>query len=307
MNISILKKTILQLKTLVYQGTYSLFFKNGYYLLRKHYFLPIPEESEILSQKESALMGIDMNESTAFDLLENIFNKYKKEFNSFPVNKTDNIYQYYLLNGSFMAIDGNVYYSFIRHLKPNKIVEIGSGNSTLLAAQAILRNIEESGKKSELFCIEPYPGNTLQKAFPDLINLIKEPVQNIKLEFFESLGENDILFIDSTHVLKSGGDVWYEYCEILPRLKSGVYVHSHDISLPKPYPKIYFDNQLFWNEQYVLQAFLTYNSKFEVVWGGNYLVCKYPEKICSAFSPEYDLMRAQYPSSEPTSFWLRVK
>lgn len=295
------------LKKSIFKIISSLLSKAGFHLLRKHYYLPIPEEEDLTFERDTELVGINMNESTSFNLIENVFNKFKEEFNSFPSNKTDDLYQYYLLNGSFMAIDGNVYYSLIRHLKPKKIVEVGSGNSTLLAAQAIMRNLEESRDKTEITCIEPFPSNILKNAFQDLIHLIRKPVQEISLDFFELLEAGDILFIDSTHALKSGGDVWYEYCEIFPRLKSGVYVHIHDISLPKPYPRVYFENNLFWNEQYVLQTFLTYNSKFEVVWAGNYMLCKYPEKITSAFTPEYDLMRSKYPSSEPTSFWMRVK
>ncbi len=83
-------------------------------------------------------------------------------------------------------------------------------------------------------------------------------------------------------------------------------VHIHDISLPKPYPHVYFEKQLYWNEQYFLQAFLTVNSRFEVPWPGNYMMIKYPEKVCHAF-PEFHVMRQSYPMSEPTAFWMRSR
>lgn len=284
---------------------YNIFYKYGFHFLRKNYYLPIPEESDISYMKQSELVGIDMNENLSFNLLTDVIAKYKGEFNEFPINQTDNL-NYYLLNGSFMAIDGNVYYSLIRFLKPKKIVEIGAGYSTLLASKAILKNKEGSEESTQLICIEPYPGDILTN-LSGLSKLMVHKVQDIGLDFFESLGPGDILFIDSSHALRSGGDVWWEYCEILPRLASGVYVHIHDISLPKPYPRVYFDNHTYWNEQYLLQAFLTFNSKFEVIWGGNYLMCKYPEKIRAAFLPEYDFMRTSYPSSEPTSFWIKVR
>ena len=103
-----------------------------------------------------------------------------------------------------------------------------------------------------------------------------------------------------------GGDVQLEYCEILPRLAPGVLVHVHDISLPKPYPRVYFEQQLYWNEQYLLQVLLSFTSRYEVVWPGNYLMNRYPERVAKAF-PEYHEMRKYYPQSEPSSFWIRVR
>lgn len=280
---------------------------SGYYVFRKHFYLPIPDKRDLVYQKDSQLVGLSINDKQCFEFLENVISKYKKEFNAFPIHGDKNAHDYYLLNGGFMAIDGNVYYSLIRHLKPAKIIEIGSGWSSLLAMKAIKKNREESGKNTNLTLIEPFPSNYLTKGTDATTELIPKKVQEIGLDFFGSLGPGDILFIDSTHSLKSGGDVWYEYCEILPLLQAGVYVHVHDISLPKPYPHVYYDNQLFWNEQYLLQAFLTYNTKFDIVWPGNYMLIKYSEKIRAAFLPELDLMRQKYPFSEATSFWMQVK
>jgi predicted O-methyltransferase YrrM len=281
--------------------------KRGFLVFEKSYYLPIPDKNDLDFCRDTDLAGINIDEKIAFGLLDEVLSKYKKEFNAFPVGKTDDPQKYYLLNGGYMAIDGNVYYSLIRNLKPAKIIEIGSGNSTLLAAHAIAANRRESGVNSKLICIEPYPSESLKNLKNSFISLVEKKVQEVRLEEFNMLQANDILFIDSSHVLKSGGDVWWEYCEILPRLKSGVYVHIHDISLPKPYPTVYFDQDLFFNEQYLLQAFLTHNDKFEIIWPGNYLMSKYPEKMKAFFSPEYDLMRGKYPYSEPTGFWMKVK
>lgn len=288
-------------------GEKEFLFRKGFYLLAKHYYLPIRDNDDLGFQIDSKLVGIDMNENASFELMGSALSKYKKEFNLFAVDGSGDPAGYYLLNGNYMAIDGNVYYSLIRSLKPKKIIEIGSGDSTLLAAAAVDANLRENGKGSELICVEPFPGEKLRLLERDYLSLVEEKVQAIGLDEFLSLDANDILFIDSTHVLKSGGDVWWEYCEILPRLRCGVYVHIHDISLPKPYPKDYFDRDLFWNEQYLLQAFLEHNSKFEIVWAGNYLMEKYPEKMKGFFSPEYDVMRGKYPDSEPSSLWMRVK
>jgi hypothetical protein len=199
-----------------------------------------------------------------------------------------------------MAIDAHVYYIFIRHFKPKRIIEIGAGNSTLVAAAACRQNLKEKSEASTSISIDPFPNKILKKGFPGLSKLIADKVQNVDLKLFTSLAAGDILFIDSSHVLRSGGDVQLEYCEILPRMAPGVLVHIHDISLPKPYPRVYF------NEQYLLQAFLCFNSRFEVIWPGNYMMLKYPEEVCNVF-PEYHEMRKSFPMSEPSSFWMRAR
>jgi hypothetical protein len=175
-----------------------------------------------------------------------------------------------------------------------------------LAAAACRQNLNKNGETTTLIAIEPFPGKTLKKGLPGLSKLIQGKVQKVEFQLFTSLAAGDMLFIDSSHVLRSGGDVQQEYCEILPRLAPGVLVHLHDISLPKPYPRVYFETQLYFNEQYLLQAFLCFNSRFEVIWPGNYMMLKYPESVLKIF-PEYQEMRKFYPSSEPSSFWIRAR
>lgn len=203
--------------------------------------------------------------------------------------------------GGFESVDGEVLYCMIRHFKPKKIFEIGSGNSTYLFAQAILKNKEEHNDyECELVAIEPYPNNILKTGFAGLSKLIPKKVQDISLSEFKKLTENDILFIDSSHVLKIGSDVQYEYLEILPRLKKGVLVHLHDIFLPAEYPKEWvLKDYRFWTEQYLLQAFLAFNDSFEVIWAGSYMHLKHPDKLEVAFS--------SYRRNErwPGSFWIR--
>ncbi len=286
---------------------YPIFHKYGFHLLRRHFYLPIPELEDRQYLKRSTLPGITIDDSVAFELLDQAVAPYKEEFSQLPVNSdSSNESKYYLLNSAFMAIDSNVYYGLVRHYKPRRIIEIGSGFSTLLASEAVRKNVEEANAATEIICIEPHPSNML-RSFEGEITLLTKKVQETNFELFTSLGENDILFIDSSHVLREGGDVWYEYCEILPSLSPNVLVHVHDVSLPNPYPEVYFHRQVFWNEQYLLQTFLSYNKRFEIIWPGNYLMLKYPERMQQVFTPEYELMRAAYPASEPSSFWMRVR
>lgn len=141
-------------------------------------------------------------------------------------------------NDYFESVDGEILYCMIRHFKPRKIFEIGSGWSTRLSAQAIGKNEQEDENYDcELVAIEPNPDKTLKKGFPGLSELITQEVQDVPITKFNQLKENHILFIDSNHVLKIGSDVHYEYLEILPRLNRGVLIHVHDIFLPSEYPK----------------------------------------------------------------------
>ena len=291
------------------EDAYQIFNRHGFHLLRHNYYLPIPEAAELNDKpwaRESEMVGVQINEKQALQLLENV-SPYLAEFRQrFPLNGNLETTGFYLLNGSFMAIDAHIYYSLIRHFGPQRIVEIGSGFSTLVAAAACLQNGYEKQLTPRLTAIEPYPAAYLRDGFNGLSELIEKKVQDVDWDIFTSLQANDILFIDSTHALRAGGDVQLEFCEILPRLAPGVLVHVHDISLPRAYPRVYFDNHLYWNEQYLLQAFLTFNERFEVIWPGNYMLLR-NEKRVRELIPEYDAMRAAYPSSEATSFWIRVK
>jgi hypothetical protein len=197
----------------------------------------------------------------------------------------------------------------IRYFKPKRVIEIGSGFSTYLSAKACLLNKEKDGIETELIAIEPYANETLKKGFPGLTTLIQKPLEQVDLSLFQSLVENDILFIDSSHALKIGGDVKYEYLEILPRLKKGVIVHSHDIFLPWEYPKRWImDEHWFWTEQYLLQAFLSFNSEFEVLWASHYMARKYPALMQAVFPSYQKLSESEYNQAKgPASLWIRRK
>jgi hypothetical protein len=192
-------------------------------------------------------------------------------------------------------------YGMVRYFKPRRLIEVGGGHSTYVSAHAINTNAAEDLQyQCELTLIEPFPNNVVKRGFPGLSRLIARRVQDVPLAEFERLQENDILFIDSSHVLAIGSDVRYEVLEILPRLNKGVLVHFHDIFLPTEYPKEFvFKLCRFWTEQYLLQAFLAFNSAFEVLWAGCYMHLKHPEVLQRNFG-SYNKQR-----SLPGSFWIR--
>lgn len=287
-----------------------IFERHGWDLIRRHYYSPIPDPADLPDDywsRLSEMPGVDMNDPACLDLMNAIVAPRMDEFRErFPTEQDQSRGPFFLLNSAYMAVDAHVYWSLIRALRPRRIVEIGAGYSTLVASAACELNREQGLPESELIAIEPYPWEAYKRGWPGLTKLIPTRLQQVPMETFTDLRDGDILFIDSSHVLRAGNDVQMEYLEILPRLAEGVLVHIHDISLPEQYPKCYYDRQFYWNEQELLQAFLAFNSRFEVVWAGNHMLLRHPEQVMRVF-PEISDMRAVFPDSEPTAFWMRVR
>jgi predicted O-methyltransferase YrrM len=176
---------------------------------------------------------------------------------------------FHVNNGFFERVDAEVAYSFVRGRKPRRVIEIGSGHSTLVMASAMERNATE-GAAGEFTSIEPHPRAFLKDGLPGLTHLIETRVQDVPLEEFRRLEAGDVLFIDSSHVVAMDSDVLYELLRILPSLAPGVLVHFHDIFAPLDYPEKFVKRNLcFWGEQYMLEAFLSFNTQFKVVWTGS--------------------------------------
>ncbi len=243
---------------------------------------------------------MDFNVDKQRELLAIFARDYKSEYDAFPQQSTEKPYEFYLRNGTFETVDCEVLYSMVRHYKPSKIIEIGSGFSTFVTAQAIRKNQEiDPDYECEFISIEPFPNDILKDGVPGLSRLIEKDLQEIPITEFTSLGDNDILFIDSSHVLTIGSDVHYEYLEIIPRLRKGVIVHVHDIHLPNEYPKEWvFGMRRFWSEQYLLQMFISFNDSFEVLWAGNYMEANYHDLLSGAFASFEN-------GGSPGSFWFK--
>ena len=244
-----------------------------------HYYEPLfhPKHLRYSLDKERTLPGINYNDAEQLEILGK-FN-YNDELSKIPVEKGSNEKERkeYCYNiGQFNSGDGEYWYSIVRLFKPKKIIEIGSGSSTLMARNAISKNKAESDLYNcEHICIEPYEQPWLENFN---IKLIREKVENINIDIFKTLEKNDILFIDSSHIIRTQGDVLYEYLEILPILNKGVIVHIHDIFTPRDYPFEWFGERL-WNEQYLLESFLTCNNQYKIIGAVNYLMNNYREPL----------------------------
>jgi Methyltransferase domain len=270
--------------------------RRGFHVTPVHFYRPIPDTQslpEILWTQPSSLPGIQMNESAQLKLLREDFSKFRNEYEQLARAPSGRESEFYVANNLFGGVDALVAYCMARHFQPRLVVEVGSGFSSLVLGQAIQKN-----QTSGLICIEPYPRKFLRDGFPGLQTLIEKNVQDIELEFFSQLQSGDVLFIDSSHTVKIGSDVNYLFLEVLPRLRPGVVVHVHDIFLPFEYRRDWVVDELrFWNEQYLLQAFLQFNSEFEVLMANSYLNHYRQDDLKAAFP---DLTRW-----EGGSFWMR--
>jgi predicted O-methyltransferase YrrM len=244
-------------------------FSVGVFPIRRHYYEPQFDyrSADIPFSEDRRLPGIDLDESGQLEVLDSLI--YAEELLSVPREATPTR-EFYLNNNSFGAGDAEYWYQIIRARKPRRIIEIGSGNSTLMAVRAIKKNSNENPSyQCEHTCIEPYEMPWLEQVG---VSVIRRQVEHVDLSFFSRLSENDVLFIDSSHVIRPQGDVLYEYLEILPTLRKGVIVHIHDILTPKNYPSHWLKDEVrLWNEQYLVEAFLTHNRDWRVLGALNYL------------------------------------
>ena len=274
---------------------FRLWEKHGVHITPVHFYQPIPDTRtlpESLWDRPSRLVGIDMNDGIQLDLLRNCFPLFRDEYERFS-SVAEESGKFHFANGRFDGTDALVTYCMVRHFKPHTMLEIGSGYSSLISGQAAARNGQPA-----LICIEPHPLEFLLDGFPGLRSFIRKKVEEVELDFFAQLQPGDILFIDSSHTVKIGGDVNYLFLEVLPRLKPGVIVHVHDIQFPFDYRRDWvMDEFRFWTEQYLLQAFLAFNSEFEVLLCNSYLAYRYLEDF-----------KATFPNSPwwgGGSFWMR--
>lgn len=195
-----------------FREIFPIWERHGFHVTPVHFYQPIPDTQtlpEALWNRSSELVGVDMNESMQLDLLRNCFPKFRKEYAQFPTNETGQPGRFYLNNKFFDGTDALVAYCMVRHFQTRLILEIGGGFSSLVLAEAAAKN---SG--SALICVEPFPQDFLKRGFPGLHSLIEKKVEDVDLEFFSQLNSGDILFIDSSHTIKIGGDVNYIFLEV---------------------------------------------------------------------------------------------
>ncbi len=252
-----------------------------------HFYSPLVDTENLNARigeiwlDQPDIQGVDFNDRSHQHLLEAVFPALVEAYD-YPeqLDEDADLTRYFTRNSQFGWLDSRTLFVMIRHLKPARIIEIGSGFSSLLTADVNHRFLQGASLFS---CIEPYPREFLRKEIPGLTELITRRVEDIPVDYFSSLSSGDILFIDSSHVSKTGSDVNYLVFEILPRLKPGVVVHIHDIFLPHEYPQEWvLGEERNWNEQYVIRALLMFSTAFKVIFGSSYAFYKYPALVETA-------------------------
>jgi hypothetical protein len=199
-------------------------------------------------------------------------------------------------NGQYDGLDPRLLWAQLTHEPPRRLVEVGSGFSTLLMTEWIRRHAPDT----RLTCIEPYPRPFLAAALAGIGTLRREPVQQTPAAVFEALGSGDVLFIDSSHVAKTGSDVVHLYLQVLPRLAPGVRVHVHDIFLPADYPPDWaITEHRDWNEQYLLQALLLDAQRWQVEIGAHGAFLRLKTELAATLK----MAPAQVPGG--AAFWFR--
>ncbi len=256
---------------------FDIWERHGYHIVPTHFYEPIPDTSRL---PDSAWASYEIDFGGApLELL--------RRAGRYDITGLDGRHGYAFTNEYFGDFDAAGLYTIIREYRPRRVLEIGSGWSTRVA----LSGLEDNGT-GEIITVEPFePG---RMPFEPTYRV---PVQELPLEVFDQLDANDILFIDSSHVVAIGSDVTHLVMRVLPRLRPGVLVHFHDVFLPDEYPRSWtLERHRFWTEQYLVHAFLLFNTEFEVLWASSYLATRHSEAV------PWPRIAS---SSPPGSLWLR--
>jgi hypothetical protein len=259
----------------------------GVIVLPVHYYAPVTSLRELektrgLWEHKSELPGIAVDIDGQIARLEGICVPYREEYAG------NAEYKRAVGLGAgpgYGFIEAQVLHAFVRAQKPRRVLEIGSGVSTLCIAQAAARNEAEGPHACEITCVEPYPSEVLTRM--QGVTLMSIPVQKVPLDVFAQLDRGDLLFIDSSHAVKVGGDVNYLVLEVLPRLKPGVIVHFHDIYLPYDYPRDVLQTFYHGQETSLVRAYLIGNPSVRILFCLSQLHYERPEALAALF-PEYD-------------------
>ena len=272
-----------------------------------HYYNPIPSADEVARTERRAalaavpsLAGIDLQPNVQLAYLSDVA-RYAP---SMPFRESEgHRLRFFFKNGMFLKNDAAVLYGFLRSRRPKRIIEIGSGHSSALMLDV---NELHPDTAAELTFVEPY-ADRLRKRMRagDAAAIVDQPVQEVDLRLFDQLEDGDLLFVDSSHVVKLGSDVNWIVSYILPRLAPGVYVHFHDIGYPFEYWEDWVQAGYVWSEAYLLRAFLQYNAAFEIIYFSDYLARFYPEEermaLGAAVSPRGQSLwlRRRLPLAQP--------
>jgi len=307
---------MIQMRKLVKSSFFKVFLqldRIGIHVLPKHYYSPIPDYTWLAKNKHlwarrAYMTDTDWNLEQMLAWLKSTCQPYIAEVSGF----TDFIHAVEDSFGpGYGPIEAQVLHCFARTFNPKRIIEVGSGVSTFCMVRALEKNAGEDRSGAEVFCIEPYPRPILETLYG--VSLQKNLVQEVDLSFFDRLESGDMLFIDSSHVVKTGSDVPFLYLEVIPRLKPGVFIHIHDIYLPYIYPRDALHHFWNWQETVVLLALLKGNAHLTTLCCLSALHYDRREELkqiipdyCPQVDREEGLCEPGTPGHFPASIWLQT-
>lgn len=250
-----------------------------------HFYSPVVSIEEVLRDEQRLFgptaappAGIDMNEAGQLELLAALERLYPSI--DFPVARSES-HRYFYENPAYSYSDAIFLHGMMRHFQPRRIIEVGSGYSSCAILDTRERHL---GGALDVTFIEPFPQLLLSLLRPsdrDAIELLPRRLQDVPLEKFRSLQAGDFLFVDSSHVSKTGSDVNYLFFDVLPALNAGVHVHFHDAFYPFEYPREWALGGRSWNELYLLRAFLQYNGAFSITLMNTYLAQAHRQRLAA--------------------------
>lgn len=271
----------------------------GVHAVRASYDSPIPRRRDLdpaVFERESPMRGLDWDPERQIAFLDQELACFLAEFRPQP-DPSAPTGTFRLDNQTYDRVDAELLYAMVRFAKPARYVELGSGYSTLVVADALARNAAD-GHPGRLSCYDPYPSPHVTGR-PDLAPFVERVgAEQISEQMLSDLAANDVLFVDTSHTVKLGGDVNRIVLDLLPLLAPGVLVHFHDIFLPRDYSREHLDDAHFWTEQYLLQAFLIGNDAWEVLIGAQAVALHAPDRL-RAHVPSFR------PGVSPGAIWLR--
>lgn len=272
----------------------------GFHVRRAHYYEPLPDfariqRADLETRRVPSAIDFDLDAQRA--RAQSLARRYHAELVALDTSPEGPLpYR----ERYFGSLDAAVYYALLRDLRPRRVVEIGVGTSTRIAARALARNRAE-GAPATLIGIDPHPQPRLT-AHDVEVELHRTELRSEPLATFEALAAGDVLFLDADHVAKHGSATTHAFLEILPRLRPGVWVHVHDVYFPTDYPPAgLIDARVAYNEQYLLAAFLAFNAHFAPRLALRWLWLDHATELARAW-PAPALPRPTELS--PTSFWM---
>jgi hypothetical protein len=276
---------------------------SDYDIARRDYYSPLPDFDALAPEvwaSVSPMRGIKFDVDAQFQWAEENLGRYAGEFSP-PAHGDLSAPEFFMFNWSMQAGDAELLYAMVRHAKPTRIIELGSGFSTLAMARAVVVNQAE-GTQTRLEAFNPFPPpNLAGHSVEGLSAQHRVRAQDVPMAEFESLASGDILFVDTTHTVKIGSEVNRVILDVLPALAPGVLVHFHDILLPHEYPRWLIERWGAWNEQYLLQAFLVGNPRYEVLLALHAMARRAPRRLAD-LAPYYNEQ-----DHFPTGFWIRSR